>query len=121
IPFLEHAYSGGLRKLYVGLEQAPTTNRQVLNKNDKGDVVQIMKACKVAGIKLHLFCMVGHPGSSTEDAWATTNFLIDNQVLIDTADLVGFRLDRGTSVPGVQPVTNSSSKSDWQMSMRFEP
>lgn len=117
--FMEAAYAGGLRKLYLGLEQAPTTNRQILNKNDKGDILRIMSACKQSGVKLHLFCMVGHPGSSVEDAWATTNFLIDHRDIIDTADLVGFRLDRGTIVRGVRPVPDAIC--DWETSSRYEP
>jgi hypothetical protein len=117
--FLDQAYAGGLRKLYFGLEQAPTTSRLVLNKNDRGDVNRILLACKGAGIKVHLFCMVGHPGTSREDAEHTVHFLIDNQESIDTADLVGFRLDRGTTVPGVRAVRQHAS--DWAMSMPFVP
>jgi hypothetical protein len=117
--FLQEAHAGGLRKLYLGLEQAPTTNRNILNKNDKGNIERIMTACKIAGIKLHLFCMVGHPGSSVQDAWETTNFIIAHQDLIDTADLVGFRLDRGTSVRGVRSAV-SSAESDWYLSSNYE-
>jgi hypothetical protein len=117
--FLEYAYAGGLRKLYFGLEQAPTTNRLVLNKNDRADPMRVLRACKYAGIKVHLFCMVGHPGTSRGDAEATTRFLIENQGLIDTADLVGFRLDRGTTVPGVRAAPDSAS--DWAMSSPFVP
>jgi hypothetical protein len=117
--FLQEAHGGGLRKLYLGLEQAPTTNRNILNKNDKGNIERIMSACKIVGIKLHLFCMVGHPGSSVQDAWETTNFLIAHQDLIDTADLVGFRLDRGTSVRGVRSAVNSA-ENDWYLSSNYE-
>ena len=117
--FLEEAYAGGLRKLYFGLEQAPTTNRLVLNKNDRGDPCRILRACRQAGIKVHLFCMVGHPGSSRKDAELTTRFLIDNHELVDTADLVGFRLDRGTTVPGVRPAPDGGP--DWAMSTPFVP
>jgi hypothetical protein len=116
---MDAAYAGGLRKLYLGLEQAPSTNRKILNKNDKGDIFRIMAACRQSGIKLHLFCMVGHPGSTVEDAWATTNFLVDHQEAIDTADLVGFRLDRGTTVAGVRPVPSPAC--DWETSWRYEP
>jgi|GEM_PF-1638827 radical SAM family protein len=119
IGLLTKASRGGLRKLYLGLEQAPTTNRSILNKNDKGDITKIMKGCRDAGIKVHLFCMVGHPGTSRDDARATTDFLLSHQELIDTADLVGFRLDRGTSVPGVRAVP--PSECDWATSFEYEP
>ena len=72
--FLEDAHRGGLRKLYFGLEQAPSTNRSLLGKNDHGDPVRILHACKQAEIAVHLFCMVGHPGTSTTDAQATVRF-----------------------------------------------
>lgn len=116
---LEEAYAGGLRKLYFGLEQSPSTDRSILGKNDYGDPLSIIRACTEVGIKIHLFCMVGHPGSSRADADATVRFLIENESLIDTADMVGFRLDRGTSVPGVRPALDQDS--DWLMSLRYEP
>jgi hypothetical protein len=63
--------------------------------------------------------MVGHPGSSIQDARATTRFLIDHQDMIDTADLVGFRLDSGTVVPGIRAVPSATC--DWETSTRYEP
>lgn len=116
--FLKRAYDGGLRKLYFGLEQAPTASRVLFGKNDRGNPTRILSACAGAGIKVHLFCMVGHPGTTRDDANATVKFLLDNQHLVDTADLVGFRLDRGTVVPGVRPLPATS---DWAMSLRYEP
>jgi hypothetical protein len=116
--FLERAYVGGLRKLYFGLEQAPTASRVLFGKNDRGDPTRILRACGRAGIKVHLFCMVGHPGTTQDDAKTTVSFLLDNQDLVDTADLVGFRLDRGTVVPGVRPLPPAS---EWSMSLPYEP
>lgn len=116
---LERAHAGGLRKLYFGLEQAPSTDRLLLGKNDRGNMMHILHACRDAGIKVHLFCMVGHPRSSRTDAIATVDFLVENEALIDTADLVGFRLDRGTRVAGVRPVANQDC--DWAMSLKYEP
>jgi hypothetical protein len=118
VAFLEEARAGGLRKLYFGLEQAPTSSRVVFGKNDRADSLRILHACYQAGIAVHLFCMVGHPGTSREDAEATLRFLLENESLVDTADLVGFRLDRGTKVPGVRPVPVNGS--DWVMSMCYE-
>lgn len=116
---LDEARAGGLRKLYFGLEQAPSTSRVLFGKNDQGDPLRILRACHQAGIKVHLFCMVGHPGTSRADADATVDFLVENAPLVDTADLVGFRLDRGTNVPGVRAVPFNGS--DWTMSLRYEP
>jgi hypothetical protein len=81
--------------------------------------VHILNACSRAGVKVHLFCMVGYPGTSRNDAEATVRFLLENESLIDTADLVGFRLDRGIEVPGIRPVRTNNS--DWGMSVHYEP
>ena len=45
--------------------------------------------------------------------------MIPREWLIDTADLVGFRLDRGTTVPGVRPASQSAV--DWATSFPFVP
>jgi hypothetical protein len=116
---LEAAYSSGCRKLYFGLEISPDANRNPLGKNDNGDILIIMKKCKRIGILVHLFCMVGHPYTIKDDAYRTTQFLIDNQELIDTADLVGFRLDRGTVVKGVVP--SRKDNLDFTLSLKYEP
>ncbi|MFZ1547313.1 MAG: radical SAM protein [Candidatus Nitrotoga sp.] len=115
---LERAYAGGLRKLYFGLEQAPSASRDLFGKNDRGNPTRIIRACENAGIKVHLFCMVGHPGTSREDANTTVRYLLDNQAYVDTADMVGFRLDRGAVVPGIRPLPASS---EWAMSLPYEP
>ncbi|NQU23857.1 MAG: hypothetical protein HQ567_21455 [Candidatus Nealsonbacteria bacterium] len=115
---LEELYSCGLRKLYFGLEQAPSASRDLMNKRDGGNPLRILSACHQTRIAAHLFCMVGYPGTSREDAELTTRFLLDNQHLIDTADLVGFRLDRGTNVPGVRPGIEEAR--DWALALPYE-
>lgn len=116
---LHMAYETGLRRLYFGLEIAPNGNRNPLGKNDKGNILHIMKNCKNAGILVHLFCMVGHPMTTADDAKKTVAFLIEHQDLIDTADLVGFRLDRGTTVVGVE--FDSRFNSELSLSPPFIP
>jgi hypothetical protein len=114
---LSEGYRSGLRKLYFGIEQAPSASRHLMNKRDKGDSMRILRACQRTGIAAHVFCMVGYPGTSRDDAKRTTQFLLDNQHLIDTADLVGFRLDRGTTVPGTQPLVEKQS--DWALTLPY--
>jgi hypothetical protein len=116
---LHEAAAGGLRKLYFGLEQAPSTDRLVLNKNDRGNITRIMRNCREAGVKVHAFCMVGYPGTGRADALATASFLVDHADVIDTADLVGFRLERGKAVPGTRP--NPTREVDWRVSVPFVP
>jgi len=98
----------GLSKLYFGLETVTSKNRKFLGKNDHGNLLKIMENCKKVGISIHLFCMAGHPNTTIYDSMATVDFLIEYQELIDTADFVGFRLDRGTNVEGVMPLNNSN-------------
>ena len=119
IDFLKKVRAGGLRKVYFGLEQSPNTKRSLLAKNDSGDPIRILHLCNNANIKVHLFCMVGYPGTSRADAMATTEFLLDNSSLVDTADLVGFRLERGVTVPGTHATKRDAS--DWHMSLHYEP
>lgn len=115
---LEAAHAGGLRTLYFGLEQAPTASRSVFGKNDRGNPLRILERCKDVGIKVHLFCMVGHPRTSRADALSTVDFLLHNKSLIAAADLVGFRLDRGTTVAGALP--NMDSVGDWVLSLPYQ-
>ena len=116
---LADARAAGLRKLYFGLEQVPSATRGLLGKGDSGDPLRILLACRQAEIMVHLFCMVGFPGTSREDAKATVTFLRENESLVDTADLVGFRLDRGTVVQGVRALP--AGNADWLMSLPYEP
>ncbi|MBF0605152.1 MAG: hypothetical protein HQL07_15870 [Nitrospirae bacterium] len=115
---LETAFRSGLRKLYFGLEQAPGPRRSLLNKNDKGDIRRLLDTCHKIGIRVHLFCMVGFPGTTREDALDTTRFLIEQQDRIDTADMVGFNLDRLSTIPGVRPIPSSGD--DWRLTFPFE-
>lgn len=115
---LKKAFDSGCRRLYFGLEISPDANRKPLNKNDRGNILKIMESCKDLGILIHLFCMVGHPKTSVRDAELTVNFLIDNQDLVDTADLVGFRLDRGINVEGVKRSNDFSP--DYAMNYTYE-
>ena len=113
------AYLSGCRKLYFGLEMAPSENRKYLGKNDKGNILKIMRLCKEVGINVHLFCMVGHPKTTKQDADRTVRFLIEHAELIDTADLVGFRLDKGTMVGGVMPIRDDTPS--YYLSNKFQP
>lgn len=100
---LRTAYDSGCRKLYFGLELSPYSKRDCLHKNDNANIITILEACKKIGILVHLFCMVGHPGTNENDAKLTMKFLIEHQNQIDTADLVGFQLHRGISIKCLYP------------------
>jgi hypothetical protein len=96
------ASAAGLRKLYFGLEIAPSATRAALGKNDHGRVQEILKSCSDNGVKVHLFCMAGYPGTTEADAYQTVDFLLRNIDRVDTADMVPWGYARHTSVPGVR-------------------
>lgn len=99
---IHNAARAGLRKLYFGLEVAPSANRDKLGKGDHGDVADILAVCADSGVKVHLFCMLGYPGTSEADARDTVDFVLANDRWIDTADVVGWGYARHTNVSGVQ-------------------
>jgi len=119
VTLLESARSQGLRKVYFGLEQVPSASRRFFGKKDSGNPHRILRACSQANVKVHLFCMVGLPKTSYEDAESTVAFLLENESLIDTADLVGFQFERGTSVSGIRPLPERAP--DWAISLPYKP
>lgn len=112
------AARAGLRKLYIGLELAPTTNRATLMKSDLSNITEVLRLLSSLGVKAHLFCMFGYPGTTTDDALRTMEFLFKNRQSIDTVDIAEFRLERHTSVPNVIPLT--SDDEDWALSYSYE-
>jgi anaerobic magnesium-protoporphyrin IX monomethyl ester cyclase len=74
----------GFRKLYFGLESGSQSS---LNEMNKGiivdDVPEILKACNDAGLRYHVFSMVGLPSESLEQAKATLSFFKQYRVIID--------------------------------------
>ncbi|MDR7493845.1 MAG: PqqD family peptide modification chaperone [Armatimonadota bacterium] len=66
----------GMRIIQFGLE---SYNQRVLDLMDKGvklaDIVPVLKRCLARGIGYHLFCFLGFPGETAEDAERTLTFL----------------------------------------------
>lgn len=94
IDFARKAYSAGCRKIYFGLELLKSKNSSLLNKNNIGDMDIILENCNDAGIKVHLFTLLGYPGTTIEDAENVIQYLVDNAQYIDTSDISGFRLEK---------------------------
>jgi len=113
---LERAASVGLRKLYVGFEMIEGASRNAMNKRDSADPAAFLAACGRAGILVHIFCMVGFPGTTRDDAINSVNFLLEREDLIDTLDLSGFEYSRNTVVQGIERLP---SDSDWALSTGF--
>ncbi len=117
--FVELVAAAGFRKGYFGLELAPSAGRSVLQKNDAADPVDLLRLCADHGVRAHLFCMFGYPGSGAEDAWATTEFLLRHQSWIDTADIFPWTLAKHTHAPGVRAI--DGSERNWALEFDHVP
>lgn len=102
--FVSSVARGGFRKGYFGLEMLPSDARAGLNKRDSADPLSLLRACDDCGVAVHLFCMFGFPGSGQREAADTTEFLLQHQRLIDTADIFPWALAKHTTVPGTRPI-----------------
>lgn len=88
----------GMRKLYFGLESA---SQRVLDHMDKGtriaDAPAVLRACDAAGIRYHLFGMIGNPEEEEADARATLDFMLEQAGSLghpgNTCDIHRFGLD----------------------------
>jgi hypothetical protein len=103
----------GFRKGYFGLEVVPSKGRDFLNKNDRPRPESLLANCVAAGVKAHLFCMFGYPGTGQKEAEDTFQFLIKHLDQIDTVDIFPWTLAKHTTIPGVQPVLNPQK--DWAL------
>jgi len=112
------AAKAGLKKLYVGLELIPSAGRDLLNKKDSLDPLMFLKSCAKEGIKVHVFTMVGPPGSSHTESVETLRFALDNGSLIDTLDSAVFEYAKHTQMEGVERVFKQGS---WELSSAFVP
>jgi len=76
--FCEQLSRSGCRSVWFGLESA---SQRVLEKMDKGTTVDVSKwvtrNCLDAGIAVDLFCMVGFPTETSEEALETLAFLLE--------------------------------------------
>jgi radical SAM superfamily enzyme YgiQ (UPF0313 family) len=102
--FVRDVAYGGFKKGYFGLELLPSEGRSLLNKRDQADPTHLLEMCNAHGIRTHLFCMFGYPGTGEHDAARTTDFLLRNQSLIDTADIFPWSYAKHTTVENVRPL-----------------
>ena len=118
--FLSTVSKSGLRKVYMGLELIDGNCRTALHKNDKAsNALETLKRLYDAGIRVHLFCMFGYPGTNEEEAINTIDFLLQNDKFIDTVDISPFVYERHTNVNGVVPI--KYSESDWAIHYEYNP
>lgn len=116
-PFLNLVSKAGLRKVYLGLELIPTTKRDLLNKSDSKDALEMLQKFNDAGIKIHLFTLFGYPGTGVDDAINTIQFALKHQELIDTLDVFPFHYAKHTQIPFVNKIIDEDK--DWAIEYEY--
>lgn len=75
----------GVRKLFFGMESA---SQEMIDHMDKATVAQetprILRQCRDAGIRFHVFSIIGLPEESEAQARQTYRFFLDNRRILDT-------------------------------------
>lgn len=117
--FISALARGGFRKAYFGLELLPSENRDLLNKRDTKSPEVIIDLCHDHGIKVHLFCLFGYPGTGRSEAENTIEFVLNHAPKIDTLDIFRFGYMRGTKVPGARPIVRPEK--DWALEYDWLP
>ena len=114
------AAQSGFVKAYFGVELAPGENRLLLEKGDTVDPLPIFRRCREAGILVHMFAMLGFPGTNANDAQRTVELAVEHVDPIDTLDIFSYGCARGTAVPaGVRLLRDPDL--DWALEFPFEP
>ncbi len=116
--FLQLVSKAGLRKVYLGLELIQSGKRNLLNKSDSNDALEMLKRFNDAGIKVHLFTLFGYPGTGVDEAVNTIQFALKHQTLIDTLDVFPFYYAKHTKVPFVNPIIDKNK--DWAIEYDYE-
>lgn len=117
--FLDNLAQGGCRKLYFGLETLSKKGRKAMGKRGLIDPLKLLRMCHDAGIKTHLFTMVGFPGTGQKEAESTIEFILKHQDIVDTVDITPFKYARHTDVPGIKPFLNPGE--DWALDFPYKP
>jgi len=117
--FLDRVATAGLRKVYLGLELSPSDTRALMNKSDNAPVAETLQRLHDAGIKSHLFCLFGYPGTGVDEALETMDFVFKYEHLIDTLDIFPFYYAKHTQVEGIDAVDNKSD--DWAVEWDYVP
>lgn len=116
---LRMSAKAGLQKVYLGLELIPSDERDLLTKSDNADPLRLLSELKEAGIKSHVFCMFGFPGTGVKEAFNTVEFALKHHDLIDTLDIFPFYYARHTKVEGVTIIDDP--KATWNVEHQYVP
>jgi hypothetical protein len=116
--FLKLVSKAGLSKVYLGLELIHSDKRNLLNKNDSDNTLEMLQRFNDAGIKVHLFTLFGYPGTSVDEAVNTVHFALQNQKLIDTLDVFPFYYAKHTKVPFINSIIDKNK--NWAIEYDYE-
>ncbi len=76
LDFCRKLAEGGFAGGYFGLESASPRINKLMNKNvELDDVISMLKNFKETGIIANMFCMIGFPTETMEEAMATKEFI----------------------------------------------
>lgn len=117
--FVEVLARSGLKKAYFGLEVIQDKESNVLGKNDHASqLLSILNLCATEGIKTHLFCMFGFPGTTESEARRTTEFILEHRDIIDTVDISAWSYAKHTHVPQAKRIVRENE--DWALEYDYE-
>lgn len=96
---LSRVYRGGFRSLYWGLECGSERVAKLMNKYVPFETIEkVLHDSAEAGIWNHIFCFVGFPSESHEEALATLSFLQKNSHTIQSYGMGTFTLVKGSDI-----------------------
>jgi len=123
---LELMYRSGCRYIHWGQESG---SDRILAAMDKGSTAAAsgatLRAAAKAGIRNHLFMIVGFPGEGLEELGETVAFLCDNAAAIDQVQCGPFVLEKGTPLErrpqdfGIARIFSRRSEGSLQL-LRFD-
>jgi len=116
--FVGRVAMSGFRKGYFGLEIFPEETRRQLGKSDGAkNILRVLENCYETGIKVHLFCMFGFPGTGRKEAERTIDFILEHKDWIDSVDLNAYTYAKHTSVPGIEKIVKPDE--DWALEYEY--
>jgi anaerobic magnesium-protoporphyrin IX monomethyl ester cyclase len=96
---LARVYRGGFRSLYWGLECGSERVAKLMNKYVPFETIeQVLRDSSEEGIWNHIFCFIGFPSESNEEALETLSFLQRNADTIQSYGMGTFTLVKGSDI-----------------------
>lgn len=95
----ETMYASGCRYIIWGVESG---SQRILDLIDKGtnveEVSKVLEISSLAGLRNHVFIIVGFPSETKEELMDTLGFLYENKDSIDAIHMSSFTLGKGSAI-----------------------